>query len=132
MASKGKTVAVPSGVHLASASELCPEHNKPFRLFDEDCGCVMCTECYAFSHRGHSCEEVEKAASNYRQEMQALVTKANSQVEEIKDAEDQVMRASVSMKEARDKRNDEIQKFFQQVRRVFVISSNEIEAAKIS
>ena len=39
------------------------------------------------------------------------------------------------MKEARkkrQKRNDEIQEFFQQVRRVFVISSNEIEAAKIS
>ena len=36
------------------------------------------------------------------------------------------------MKEARKKRNDEIQEFFQQVRRVFVISSNEIEAAKIS
>ena len=45
------------------------------------------------------------------------------------------MRASDSMKEARkkrQKRNDEIQEFFQQVRRVFVISSNEIEAAKIS
>ena len=64
--------------------------------------------------------------------MEALVTKASSQVEKIKVAEGQVMRASDSMKEARKKRNDEIQEFFQQVRRVFVISSNEIEAAKIS
>ena len=59
--------------------------------------------------------------------MEALVTKASSQVEKIKVAEGQVMRASDSMKEARKKRNDEIQEFFQQVRRVFVISSNEIE-----
>ena len=42
------------------------------------------------------------------------------------------MRASVSMKEACVERNDEIQEFFQQVRHVFVITSNEIVAAKIS
>ena len=64
--------------------------------------------------------------------MEALVTKASSQVEKIKAAESQVMRASVSMKEACVERNDEIQEFFQQVRHVFVISSNEIVAAKIS
>ena len=79
-----------------------------------------------------TCVLVAEAASKYRQEMAALVTKASSQVEKIKVAEGQVMRASESMKEARKKRNDEIQEFFQQVRRVFVISSNEIEAAKIS
>ena len=59
--------------------------------------------------------------------MEALVTKASSQVEKIKVAEGLVMRASDSMKEAGKKRNDEIQEFFQQVRRVFVISSNEVE-----
>ena len=64
--------------------------------------------------------------------MEALVTKASSQVEKIKAAEGQVLRASVSMKEACEERNDEIQEYFQQVRHVFVISSNEIEAAKIS
>ena len=56
----------------------------------------------------------------------------SSQVEKVKAAEGQVMRASVSMKEACEERNDEIQEYFQQVRHVFVISSNEIEAAKIS
>ena len=79
-----------------------------------------------------TCVLVAEAASKYRQEMAALVTKASSQVEKIKVAEGQVMRASESMKEACEERNDEIQEFFQQVRRVFVISSNEIEAAKIS
>ena len=42
------------------------------------------------------------------------------------------MRASVSMKEACKERNGEIQEFFQQVRHVFVIRSNEIKAAKIA
>ena len=64
--------------------------------------------------------------------MEALVTKASSQVEKIKAAEGEVMRASVSMKEACKERNGEIQEFFQQVRHVFVICSSEIKAAKIS
>ena len=64
--------------------------------------------------------------------MEALVTKASSQVEKIKAAEGEVMRASVSMKEACKERNGEIQEFFQQVRHVFVIHSNEIKAAKIA
>ena len=106
---------------------LCPEHNDPFRFFDENCGRVICRDCFALSHCGHTCVLVAEAASKYRQEMEALVTKASSQVEKVKVAEGQVMRASDSMKEARKKRNDEIQEFFQQVRRVFVISSNEIE-----
>ena len=117
---------------LASVSVLCPEHNDQFRFFDKDCRRVICRDCYALNHSGHNCVTVAEAASEYRQEMEALVTKASSQVEKIKAAEGQVMRASVSMKEACEERNDEIQEYFQQVRHVFVISSNEIEAAKIS
>ena len=117
---------------LASVSVLCPEHNDQFRFFDQDCGRVICRDCYALNHSGHKCVAVAEAASKYRKEMEALVIKASSQVEKIKAAESQVMRASVSMKEACVERNDEIQEFFQQVRHVFVISSNEIVAAKIS
>ena len=117
---------------LASVSVLCPEHNDQFRFFDQDCGRVICRDCYALNHSGHKCVAVADAASKYRKEMEALVTKASSQVEKIKAAESRVMRASVSMKEACVERNDEIQEFFQQVRHVFVITSNEIVAAKIS
>ena len=117
---------------LASVSVLCPEHNDQFRFFDQDCGRVICRDCYALNHSGHKCVAVADAASKYRKEMEALVTKAISQVEKIKAAESRVMRASVSMKEACVERNDEIQEFFQQVRHVFVITSNEIVAAKIS
>ena len=117
---------------LPSVSVLCPEHNDQFRYFDEKCDRVICRDCYAFNHSGHKCVEAAKAASKYRQEIKALVTKASSQLEKIQAAEGQVMRARISMKEACDKGRAEIQQFFQQVRHVFVISSNEIEAAKLS
>ena len=117
---------------LASISVLCEEHNDQFRFFDEDCGRVICGDCCALNHCGHKCVIVAEAASKYRQEMEALVTKASSQVEETKAAEAQVRGASVSMKKACKESNDEIQEFFQQVRHVFVMISNEIEAAKIS
>ena len=117
---------------LASVSVFCLKHNDQFRFFDKDCGRVICRDCYALNHSGHKCVTVAEAASKYRQEMEALVTKASSRVEKIKAAEGQVMRASVSMKEASEERNGEIQEFFQQVRHVFVICSSEIKAAKIS
>ena len=117
---------------LASVSVLYPEHNDQFRFFDKVCSRVICRDCYALNHSGHKCVTVAEAASKYRQQMEALVTKASSQVEKIKAAEGEVMRASVSMKEACKERNGEIQEFFQQVRHVFVIRSNEIKAAKIA
>ena len=114
---------------------LCPEHYDEFRFFDKDCGRVICGDCHVLNHRGHKRLTLDEAASKYRQEMKELVTKASSQAEKIKAAEGQVMRASDSMKKACKERNDEIQEYFQQVRHlrhVFVISANEIEAAKIS
>ena len=96
-----------TGTHL-----LYPEHNDPFRFFDENCGRVICRDCFALSHCGHTCVLVAEAASKYRQEMEALVTKASSQVEKIKVAEGQVMRASDSMKEAPKKGMMKFKSFF--------------------
>ena len=116
---------------LASISVLCPEHNDPFRFFDEDCGIVICRDCHSLYHSGHNCVEVAEAASKYRQEMEALVTKASSQAEKIKAAEAQVRGASVSMKETCEEQLAEIHVFFRQVRHFSVIRSNEIDVAKI-
>ena len=47
------------------ANPLCPEHNDPFRFFDENCGRVICRDCFALSHCGHTCVLVAEAASKY-------------------------------------------------------------------
>ena len=110
---------------LAFASVLCPEHNdQEFRFFDEDCGFVICRDCATLNHNGHKCVALAEAASKYRKEMEALVTKASSQAEKIKAAEAQVRRASVSMKEACEEQRAELQGYFGEVRHVFVIGSN--------
>ena len=110
---------------LAFASVLCPEHNDQFRFFDEDCGFVICRDCHTLNnHNGHKCVSLAEAASKYRKEMEALVTKASSQAEKIKAAEAQVRRASVSMKEACEEQRAELQGYFGEVRHVFVIGSN--------
>ena len=102
---------------------LCPKHKEPFRFFDEDCGIVICRDCHALYHSGHNCVEVAEAASKYRQEMEALVTKASSQAEKIKAAEALVGRASVSMKESCEEQRAELLGFFGEVSHVFVIGS---------
>ena len=110
---------------LASLSVFCPEHNDQFRFFDEDCGRVICRDCQALNHNSHKCVALAEAASKYRKEMEALVTKASSQAEKIKAAEAQVRRASVSMTEACEKQRAELQGYFGEVRHVFVIRSND-------
>ena len=114
---------------LASVSVLCPEHNDQFRFFDQDCGRVICRDCYALNHSGHNCVTVAEAASKYRQEMEALVTKASSQVEKVEAAQDQVNKEVEFMVEACEKRQQEIQGFFREVRQIFVIRSKDREGA---
>ena len=114
---------------LASVSVLCPEHNDQFRFFDQDCGRVICRDCYALNHSGHNCVTVAEAASKYRQEMEALVTKASCQAEKIEAAQYQVMNEVEFMVEACEKRKQEIQGFFREVRQIFVIRSKDREGA---
>ena len=113
---------------LASVSVLCPEHNDQFRFYDQDCGRVICRDCYALNHSGHKCVALAEAASKYRQDMKGLVTKACGQVENIKVAEAQVMGEVVLMEEAREEQRDKIQGFFREVWHTFVIGVNEIDA----
>ena len=110
---------------LASVSVLCPEHNDQFRFFDENCGRVICRDCYALNHNGHKCVIVAEAASKYRQEMMALVTKASTQVEKIKAAKDQVEKEFNSMEKACRERRAEIEGFFREVRHIFLIREKE-------
>ena len=110
---------------LAFLSVYCPEHNdQEFRYFDEDCGHVICIDCHNLNHNGHKCVTLAEAASKYREEMEALVTKASSQAEKIKAAEADVKKAAAFMKKASDERRAEMQGFFSEVRHVFVIRSN--------
>ena len=113
---------------LASVSVLCPEHNDQFRFFDKECGRVICRDCYALNHSGHECVIVAEAASKYRQEMEALVTKASSQVEKIKAAKYQVLAEVDFMEEACKERRAEIQGFFREVS-IFVFRSKDREGA---
>ena len=115
---------------VASVSVLCPEHNDPFRFFDENCGHVICRDCYALNHNGHKCVVVAEAASKYRQEMEALVTKASCQVEKIKVAEDQVAQEVLLTDGACVKQREKIQGFFREVWHIFVIGVNDIDVTR--
>ena len=109
-----------------TGSPHCPEHNdQEFRFFDEDCGRVICRDCHTLKHNGHKCVTLAEAASKYRKEMEAHVTKASSQAKKIKAAEAEVKKAAAFMKKASDERRAEMQGFFRAVRHVFVNWSNE-------
>ena len=99
----------------------CSEHNEQFRFFDEDCGHVVCRDCVTLKHNGHKCVSIAEAASKYRQEMEALVTKASTQAEEIKAAEARVDGVSLELKQSYEKEASLIQGTFKEVRFYFVL-----------
>ncbi|XP_068740131.1 E3 ubiquitin-protein ligase TRIM45-like [Montipora capricornis] len=99
---------------LAAVAVFCSEHNEQFRFFDEDCGHVVCRDCVTLKHNGHKCLSLAEAASKYRQEMEALVTKASTQAEEIKGAETKVEGVSLELKQAYEKEAALIQGTFRE------------------
>ena len=112
-------------------SILCPDHNDQFRFFDEDCGHVICRDCYILNHNRCRCVKLADAASKYRPEMEALVAKVSSGAQKIKAAEAQVIRTRNSVKEALERQHVEIQAFFGQVSHVIVTRSYEIDGTRI-
>ena len=115
---------------LASVSVLCPEHNDQFRFFDENCGHVICRDCYALNHNGHKCVLVAEAASKYRREMEALVHKASCQAKKINAARGQVVNKLVLMEVDCEEEREKIQGFFRKVWHIFVIGVNDIDATR--
>ncbi|XP_068688634.1 tripartite motif-containing protein 3-like isoform X1 [Montipora foliosa] len=100
---------------LAAVPVFCSEHNEQFRFFDEDCGHVVCRDCVTLKHNGHKCLSLAEAVSKYRQEMEALVTKASTQAEEIKGAETKVEGVSLELKQAYEKEAALLQATFVEV-----------------
>lgn len=93
----------------------CQEHKERFRLFDEDCGHMVCRECIKLDHQGHNCSSLAEAASKCRQEMQELATEVNARSEEIKTAEARVKQANLDMKKAYEEQEAQIHSLLREV-----------------
>ena len=104
---------------LAAVPVICSDHNEQFRFFDEDCGHVVCGECITLEHNGHKCLSLAEAASNYRQEMEALSTKASTHAEEIKAAEVRLEGVSSDLEQVYEEQAAFIQGTFEEVRLIF-------------
>ena len=81
-------------------------------------------------HDGHKCVVAAEAASKYRQEMEALVTKASCQVEKIKVAEAQVEEEVFLMEKGCEEQREKIQGFFREVWHIFVFGVNDLDTTR--
>ena len=100
---------------LATIPLFCPEHNEQYRFFDEECNHVVCRDCVTLKHNGHKCLSIAEAASKYRQEMEALATKASTHVEGIKAAEARVAALSLDLNKVYEQQTAQIKGAFKEV-----------------
>lgn len=76
-----------------AVSSICAEHDEVFRFYDEQCGQVICMDCFALNHHGHKCCSLAVAAAKCREDIGAVLSQAvmrAKQVEEAKIVADQV------------------------------------------
>lgn len=72
---------------LLQTSNICPEHGKSYRYFDQDCGRVICRDCAALNHNGHKCSSLVSAAATYKEEIGAKVEQVVARATQVEAAE---------------------------------------------
>eukprot|EP00808_Paulinella_micropora_P029215 g48464.t1 len=75
---------------LAAISVLCLEHKDPFRYFDQDCGQLICRDCFALKHHGHKCQSIVEAAAHCREGLRTIVEQTNATAGKLQAAEERV------------------------------------------
>ena len=101
--------------HLAAIPVFCSEHNEPFRYFDNDCGQVICRDCFALKHNGHKCCSLAEASAQSRQELEALASKARAIAAKLKEAKNRAMTIVSDLNWKKNLEEARIHAFFEEV-----------------
>ena len=76
----------------SAVSVKCSKHGEQFRLFDKDCGAMVCRSCITCGDsRDHNFVSLAEAGSHCKREMKELATIVSSRTEDVNAAEDFVM-----------------------------------------
>ena len=101
----------PRAVH-----NFCPDHKEPFHVFDKACDHMVCKRCIKLNHSGHDCLSLAEEATNARQEMQAHANEIIcATTGQMRDAEAQVMKASLDIERNCQEQATVIQSKFKEV-----------------
>ena len=99
-----------------AVNNLCPDHKQPFHVFDKACDHMVCKRCIKLNHSGHDCLSLADEASEASQEMQAHANEIIcSTTGQIKEAEAQVMKASLDIEKNCQEQGAIIQSVFKEV-----------------
>ncbi|CAC5367769.1 unnamed protein product [Mytilus coruscus] len=63
---------------------VCDSHKKEFLYYCGKCDCLTCKECMTSSHNGHITNEIKQIADIRRQDVDQIINKLKTKVEEIK------------------------------------------------
>ena len=97
-----------------AVSVKCPKHDKQFRLFDADRGCMICRSCIISSPSRHVMSLAE-AGSKCKEKMEELATKTISMVEVLKVEKARVKEARLHMTTSCEEQLDVIRSVFEEV-----------------
>lgn len=100
----------------SAVSVKCSKHNEQFRLFDKDCGSMVCRSCITCGDcRDHQFVSLADAGSQCKQEMEELASRVRSRTEVVRTREDCVMNLSRDAKISLASHLSRIESVFQEV-----------------
>ncbi|CAC5367770.1 unnamed protein product [Mytilus coruscus] len=73
-----------AGNRIYKPLPICDSHKKEFLYYCGKCDCLTCKECMTSSHNGHITKEIKKIADIRRQDVDQIINKLKTKVEEIK------------------------------------------------
>ncbi|CAC5408582.1 unnamed protein product [Mytilus coruscus] len=73
-----------AGNHIYKPVPVCDSHKKEFLCYCSQCDCLACKECMTSSHNGHITKEIKKITDICRQDVDQIINKLKTKVEELK------------------------------------------------
>ncbi|CAG2194453.1 unnamed protein product [Mytilus edulis] len=73
-----------AGTHIYKPVPACDSHEKEFLYYCSKCDCLICKECMTSSHNGHITKEIKSITDIHRQEVDEIINKLKTKVEELK------------------------------------------------
>lgn len=70
---------------------ICRNHNDEFKYYDQDCRQLICRDCFALNHNGHSCISIKEAATAFQALLDSKCFEIKHQTAEVVKGNDKII-----------------------------------------
>ena len=93
----------------------CALHGQLYRFFDETCDRLICADCHALDHRGHTCQLLADAAATFAAQGEELARRGDRLARECEAGAGAIRAAMAELCTVVGREKDHVRAFFAEV-----------------